>query len=110
MTARIYFERRKRVTWYAAIVLFAVYSLTVNLATRYLSPYSSSVHSVKAIQKQITKDARRQRLADDSFNWAPPVFFIILQAPSLRAPVAPGVRVPSLLLAENLYTRPPPIG
>ena len=110
MIARIHFEQRRRVNRYVAVVLIAVYSLTVNLLTRYVSPGSSSVHSVKTLQKQITPDAQRQRLADDAANWVPPAFFRILLTPSLCVLVAPGVQVASLLLTENPYTRPPPIG
>ena len=109
MLAWIHFEVKRRVNRYAAVVLIAVYSLTVNLATRYVSPGDSSLHSVKTIQKQITPDVKRQRLADDAANWVPPAFVIILQAPSLRAPVASGVQVPSLPLAESLFIRPPPV-
>jgi hypothetical protein len=95
---------------YAAVVLVAVYSLTVNLATRYVSPCGFSVHSVKTFQRQIPPDAQKQRLAADAANWMPPAFLVVLRAPSLCPRLASSVLVPSLLLEENFYTRPPPIG
>ena len=93
---------------YAVVVLVAVYSLTLNLATRYVSACGFSVHSVKTFQEQITPDAQKQRLAADAASWMPPSFLVILRAPSLCPRLAPSVLFPSLLLEENLYTRPPP--
>jgi len=95
---------------FAAMVLLAVFSLTVSLTTRYSFPVDSSSPAVKSIKVHTSLDAQRQRLDKKAANWAPPVFCLIdLEAPSFYPRIAPaGPPVTSLLLGNDLFNRPPP--
>jgi hypothetical protein len=105
-----YFGMRRRQNWSAVVVLVAVCSLTVSLATRYSSPGDGSVCSVKACARQTSPEAGRQRLAKDAAHWiAPVISSTVLRAPSsgtLITSAAP--KISNFLLAEALYNRPPP--
>jgi hypothetical protein len=94
----------------AVIVLVAVCSLTVSLATRYYSPRDDSSPIVKAFQSNVAPDAKRQRLTKNAANWMPPIFsFTVFQIPSSYyriVPPRPPVR--SLICDKSLYNRPPP--
>lgn len=108
MLHRLHFGERPRVNRYAVVVL-AVFSLTVNLATRYVFFCGPPDHAIKATQTHVTSDAKRQRLADCADNWMPPRFSLtILPAPGFCAAMAPGEPAPHSLLEASLYTRPPP--
>jgi hypothetical protein len=104
------FEMRGRRIWCAIVILVAVCSLTVNVATRYGSAAGISTHTVKATVKDASTDAQRQRLAKDAANWITPVSNASpLQAPTLCPRIAPeGAPVPHLFFADALYNRPPP--
>lgn len=101
-------ERQKN--WCAVIVLLAVCSLTISVATRYSLPLDVSSHSVKQVQTNHSLDAKRQRLTKNAANWVPPILgpWISLAPafhPSIelaRPPVA------SLFFEKSLYNRPPP--
>ena len=92
------------------IVLVAVCSLTVSLATRYYSPSDNSSPIVKVFQSDVTPDAKRQRLTKNAANWMPPILsFTVFQIPSSYyriVPPRPPVR--SLICDKSLYNRPPP--
>jgi hypothetical protein len=105
-----HFEDQRCKKWCAAVVLVAAWSLTVSLATRYSTPWDASAPTVKVVQTHTSPEAKRQRLAKDAFDWAPPVVcFSILLAPSSYPRVSPaGPPMPSLLFEESLYDRPPP--
>jgi hypothetical protein len=92
------------------VVLAAVCSLTVSVATRYSSPLDASSPTMRTLQTHTTGDAKGQRLAKNAANWMPPlVCFDILRSPSFYPRIVPeGPRAPKLLLEENLYNRPPP--
>ena len=94
----------------AAIVLVAVCSLTVSLATRYYSPSDDSSPIVKVFQSNVAPDAKRQRLTKNAANWMPPILsFTVFQIPSSYyriVPPRPPVR--SLIFDQSLYNRPPP--
>jgi hypothetical protein len=94
----------------AVIVLVAVCSLTVSLATRYSSRSDDSSPIVKAFQSKVAPDATRQRLTKNAANWMPPILsFTVFQVPSSYhriAPPRPPVR--SLICDKSLYNRPPP--
>jgi len=89
MSRPIYFEERFRSRWRASVVLVAVCSLTISLATRYSSPWIISSHVVKTVQTHASPESKRQRLAENAANWMPPVFtFEVLQAPSFYPQIA----------------------
>jgi len=99
---------RKR--WLTAIVLVAVCTLTVSVATRYsLAP--STPNRTLAVQKHHSWRPELQRLLDNAETWVPPfVDTAIFQDPGcypLAAKSDPVV--PSVLLERNLYNRPPPL-
>jgi|SRR5271165_6036421 len=104
-----HFEDRRRQGWCAAVVLVAVCSLIVSLATRY-SYTCDAPTTVKAVQIHKSPEAKRQRLAKDAADWMPPmIYFSVLQSPSSYPRIAPaGPPVPGLLFEESLYNRPPP--
>lgn len=101
-------ERRK--IWCAVMVLGAICSLTVSLATRYTFPLEVSSHGVKNFQTNSAPDVKRQRLTKNAANWVPPVLKLWLTLtptfnPSIALARPP---VPSLFFEESLYNRPPP--
>jgi len=105
-----HFEGQRRKNLCAAVVLVAVCSLIVSLATRYSSSTGASSATVKAVQIHGSPDAKRQRLAKDAADWMPPAICVsLLQAPSSYPRIAPtGPPMPGLRFEETLYNRPPP--
>jgi hypothetical protein len=105
-----HFVDRSRTFCCGIIVVMALGSLTVNLATRYGGRWQDSPSAVRTIQTHIPPDAKRQRLVNNCLNWLPPVFsFTGLEAPIFSAEALPaGANVRGPLLEESLYNRPPP--
>ena len=91
------------------IIVIAVSSLTLSLATRYYSTADDSNQNVKTIQTHIAPDAKRQRLAKNA-TWILPVFtFTVLQVPRFSPGMTsalPPAR--TLICDQSLYNRPPP--
>ncbi|MFZ0276441.1 MAG: hypothetical protein WA254_05635 [Candidatus Sulfotelmatobacter sp.] len=104
-----HFEDQRRKIWCAVVVLAAVCSLTVSVATRYSSSWDVSVPTVKTVQAHTTPEAR-QRLDKDAANWVPPlVCFDALRSPSSYRQTAPAEpHTQNVLLEESLFNRPPP--
>jgi hypothetical protein len=104
------FEAKHRNRWNATIVILAVCALAVSLATRYGSPVDLSSHKVKRVESQTSTDSTRQRLTKNAANWIPPVLAFVVQQASVsyRRIAAVSVPPPNLLVAQKLYTRPPP--
>ena len=102
-------DRRSR-NWSAVVVLIAICSLTLSLATRYTSPSALSSHAVKIVRTQAPTDAKRQRLAKNAVNWIPPVVcFGVLPTPVLPLRFAPAAPLAAGLLFEvSRFNRPPP--
>ena len=102
--------KRWRTIGCAIVVLLAVSSLTVSVATRYCSPASSNSYSVKTLHKHSSPERSRQRLTKSSTNWITPVVrTAVLEAPTSYPRIAPaGPPIPSVLLEKSLYNRPPP--
>jgi len=105
-----HFEDYRRKRWCAVVILLAVCSLIVSLATRYSTSLDDSSPTVKAVQAHPFPAAKRQRLAKDAANWIRPMIcFEALEAPSYYPPIAPaGPPIPIRFLEESLYNRPPP--
>lgn len=105
-----HFEDRRRHGWCAVVVLVAVCSLIVSVATRYSSTGDPSSTTVKAFRTHALPEAKRQRLAKDAADWMPPVIcFSLLQSPPSYPRIAPaGPPLPERLFEESLYNRPPP--
>ena len=92
------------------VVVIAVASLTMSVATRYYSLQDSSSRSVKIVQKQAVPDARPQRLTKNAAIWNPPVFsFAVAQVTSFHPRIDSARPLPrSLVCDTSLYNRPPP--
>ena len=105
-----HFEGQQRKHWCAAVVLVAVCSLILSLATRYSSSAGASSTTGKAVQSHASPEAKRQRLAKDAADWMPPAICVShLQAPNCYPRIAPtGPPMPGLRFEESLYNRPPP--
>lgn len=89
-----------------AFVSVVMFSLVLSLATRTFRGTTS--HSI-AVQSN-SPQAMRQHMDRDAVRWAAPVAKVtVLLAPMLYPRVAPaGPPIPTLLIEENLYNRPPP--
>jgi hypothetical protein len=94
----------------AIVVLLAVFSLTVSVATRYCSSQSSSAYSVRSVHEHSSPERSRQHLTKSAADWIPPVVRAgVLEAPTSYPRIAPaGPPMPSFLLEKSLYNRPPP--
>jgi len=101
-------SRRKR--WCAGVVLFAVCSLTLSVATRYCFSEVASNHCTTTVHKQSSRQPSRQRLMKNAADWMPPVVgTAVFHAPASYPHVALAApAIPSLFIEHKLYTRPPP--
>jgi len=96
--------------WWALMVLLAVCSLAVSVATRYTSTPADPGSATTNVRNHVAPEPGRQRLLQNAATWIPPfICSIVFQVPLSYSRVVPvGPRVPNLLLEENLYNRPPP--
>jgi hypothetical protein len=92
--------------WRWALVGVVMCSLVLTLATRTFDDTTSLSTTVQSSSPQ----AMRQHMDRDAVRWAAPVATIaVAQAPTFYPRVTPaGPPLPTLLLEENLYNRPPP--
>src|SRR5581483_1050534 len=110
MPSLSHFESPRRNNWRAVLVLVAVFSLALSVATRYSTPSDAPGPTVKSVQNHTYPESKRQRLVKDAVNWVPPLTCVDgLSAPNFYPRIAPaGPPIPSLVLEENVYNRPPP--
>jgi hypothetical protein len=96
-------------SWGAVLILVAVCSLTISLATRYNDCASTPSISVKYVTIHSSAQ-KRQHLDKDAARWVTPVErFAILEVSTFYPRFAPsGPPVHALLLDQSLYNRPPP--
>ena len=98
---------RKR--WCTAIVLLAVCTLTVSVATRY-SICPNATNKNQTVVEADKSWTGLQRLLNNAATWMPP----LVEAEIFHDPgcyphvVESGPRILTVLLEENLYNRPPP--
>lgn len=92
----------------AALVVVAICSLTVSLATRYTVPTLEG-HNERAVKSQ-SSDAKRQHLLGDGLRWtAPAPSLAFFEPPRTCVPVVSAVVQSTNLCSESwLYNRPPP--
>ena len=93
-------------SWRRALVSVVMFSLVLTLATRTFHvtlPYKTTVQSGDS-------QAVRQHMDRDAIRWAGPAAKVtVSEAPTFYPRVAPaGPPLPTLLLEESLYNRPPP--
>jgi hypothetical protein len=95
-----------------AVVLLAICSLTVSLATRFtsLSPEVQSEVRKGTTVKSQSLDAQRQRLLSNGLQWTAPASSFTLFQPPRSSVFAVSVVIPSTNLSSEswLYNRPPP--
>lgn len=103
-------RRPGRRRWCTAVVLVAVCTLTLSVATRYSGCRSSANQSVTTIQNHESWTPGLQRLLNNAATWMPPVVAsAIFDDPgSYPHLVQSGPPVSSVLLEKNLCNRPPP--
>lgn len=95
--------------WCVLVILLAICSLTISVATRYNSSTTLSPSAVKSLRKHTQQEPGRQRLTKIAANWMPVFHSSVLQAPSAYPRIAPaGPPIPRLSFESNLYNRPPP--
>jgi hypothetical protein len=101
---------RRRQGWCAVVVLVAVFSLVVSVATRYSSRADLPLTTVKACQAHASPEAKRQHLDKDADHWVAPVICLSLLQPRRSYPrIAPaGPAIAGPLFEESLFNRPPP--
>jgi hypothetical protein len=94
--------------WRAMLVLVAICSLSVSLATRYTRLNSES-GSVKIVKSQ-SPDVKKQHLVRDALKWtAPTPKFTLVPAVRSHVHVVSAVFLATNLSSESwLYNRPPP--
>jgi len=92
--------------WRWALVGVVVFSLGMTLFTRTFHVKISHNSTIESGESQ----AMRQHMDRDASRYAPPVAKVtVVQAPTFYPRVAPaGPPLPTLLLEESLYNRPPP--
>ena len=105
-----YLRHPGRRRWCTAVILIAVCTLTLSVATRYGFCGNTANESVTTIQNHESWTPGLQRLLDNAATWIPPVVgSAIFEDPDSYPHVAPsGPTVSSVSLEKNLYNRPPP--
>jgi predicted anti-sigma-YlaC factor YlaD len=102
-TAKV--EGRRARVWRWALTSVVLLSLVVTLVTR----FEVTVSDTATVQSSASQ-ATRQHMNQDAVRWSAPVLQItLLQAPTFYPRVSPaGPSLPTLLIEEHLYNRPPP--
>jgi hypothetical protein len=94
--------------WRKSLVLIAVLSLAISVATRY-SVVEQQKASARIVKSQ-SLDATRQHLLNDSLHWSAPSATFVLFVPT-EVSLATWTAVPSVIRLhadDFLYSRPPP--
>jgi hypothetical protein len=96
--------------WGVLVILIAVCSLTISVATRYSSSEGTSVSKSATLQKYRSPQARRQHLTKAAASWGPPVIDAVILKPANSYPrvVLSVPPVAGALFANALFNRPPP--
>lgn len=95
--------------WRGLLIVVAICSLTISLATRFVIPASSQIHTAKAVSRCLV-EPQRQRLNRDAVQWAAPVQVSALAEPIIVYPrlAPPEPQVAIQLFDDSPYNRPPP--
>jgi hypothetical protein len=96
-------------SWRIALILVAVVSLTVSLATRYYIVTGSDSQTTSVLKSNST-DGKRQHLLNDGLHWTAPVTMVSVFRPRRIFIAAPLAVLPATVLCPEhcLYNRPPP--
>lgn len=103
-------EQGRRQRWWAAVVLLAVCSLTVSVATRYTFSRGLNESKTASVGRHVSPELSRQRLLKNAATWMPPVVAAEIVSECSDYPrIAPGgPPIPNLFYEESLSNRPPP--
>jgi hypothetical protein len=95
--------------WRKALILSAVLSLTINLATRYSRMVRDEGRPTKTVTSR-SLDAKRQHLLNDGLHWfAPAAKFVLFEPAGISAAASPSAPSVTGRYSEGcLYDRPPP--
>ena len=95
--------------WRGVLIVIAICSLTLSVATRFWAPSTSQSHIVKSIDQRPV-DPKRQHLNKDATRWvASLVDFSMLAPAAIETRLAPtGPILPKHVFTDSLYNRPPP--
>jgi len=106
------FDRRwvcQKSFWLRGLILGAILSLALNVATRYSTITRQEAGTTKSATSQ-SLDGQRQNLLNDGLHWsAPAAKFVLFEPAGISAATLPAV--PSITgchSEECLYDRPPP--
>jgi hypothetical protein len=93
---------------WSAVIVLAICSLTMSLATRFTVAGATGQNSTTV--KSELPDAKRQHLLANAFQWNAPTPGFTLFQPPRPSVLAVSVAVPSINLRSEtwLYNRPPP--
>lgn len=103
-------DTRRGKAFSAILVLVAVCSLAISVATRYCAPENASAARTTVAHKHASSEQSRQRLTQSTANWLPPV----VQDDSFESPTEYRSVTPvqpaliSSFLGQSLSNRPPP--
>ena len=91
------------------LVVAAVLSLAISVATRYSTIVRREAGGTKLVASQ-SLDAKRQQLLRDGVRWfAPAATFVLFEPPKMFFPALFAVALTGRLYSEEfLYSRPPP--
>ena len=103
-------ENPRRRCLCALVVLCAVCTLTIHVATRYCFTRGLPNSTVNTVQKDTSPRLGRQRMTKTAELWlAPLVLEALLDPPASYPRIAPaGPPLPGLVVENSLYNRPPP--
>jgi hypothetical protein len=95
--------------WIRTLILGAVLSLAINVATRYTTIAPQERSKTKSTTSQ-SLDGKRQHLLNDGLHWsAPAAKFILFEPAGISAATLPAVpSITGCYSEECLYDRPPP--
>ena len=95
--------------WHRTLILGAVVSLSVSVATRYCTVVRYAAQATKIAQSH-SLEAKRQHLLNDGLHWsAPAAAFVLFEPTRVSSAALPAVPPITRLYSENcLYNRPPP--
>ena len=95
--------------WRSALIVIAICSLTVTVATRFWASSTSQSQTVKSVEHQ-SVDPKRQHLNKDAARCVSPSTNLSVIAPvTIEIRIAPAVPLlPKHVFSDSLYNRPPP--
>jgi len=95
--------------WRSALIVIAICSLTLSVATRFWASSTFDTQIVKSVDHR-PLDPKRQHLNKDAARWvSPSASFIVIAPASIETQLAPAVPLlPKHVFSDTLYNRPPP--